>query len=126
MYLYHCVSDISETSQASTGDISITTALSSVSDDDLNILLNGNLHVPVPDLIVSLLLCLTDVSETSQVSSFGMFEVPFYLLVLIIALVLLTVSCISWPFVCFQCLFLKHMRHIDVEPRNVPMTQSIV
>ena len=50
-------------------EIIITTAFSSVSNDDLNILLNGNLHVPVPDLIVSLSLCLTDVSETSQAST---------------------------------------------------------
>ena len=84
------------------------------------------LHIPVHYLIVFLSLSLTDGSVTSPASSFGMFEVPFFLVVLIVALVMLTVSCVSWPIVCSQCLFLKHMRHIDVEPLNAPMTQSIV
>ena len=103
-------------------------------------------QIPVYDLIIFLLLCLIGVPETSQAStvdnsttttlssvlkddpasSVGMFEVPFFLVVLIVALVLLTVSCVSWPIVCSQCLFLKHMRHLAVEPLNVPMAQSIV
>ena len=104
------------------------------------------LQIPVHVFIVFLLFCLIGVPETSQAStvdnsttillpsvlkddpasSVGMFEVPFFLVVLIVALVLLTVSCVSWPIVCSQCLFLKHMRHLDVEPLNVPMAQSIV